>query len=229
MARLRGAYMHALLHLDMTFHGGATTKPEETVCALNRDCAAIEAAISHRVAKTLRTISTFVLAAALAFTRSWEVAMVALALAPVVGAATALVARAAQHGAEEARSGYAAAGALAAQTICHARAVVALQAERRLLERFVDMVAAPRRLFAWGPAATAAAHGAVATAEIVTCGPPPSVITPPPLYLQGFVAAPPCERPSATLHVTPSAVPTSVLPKQSFAAKSDCRVPMPPS
>lgn len=169
VARLRCAYIHALLHLDIAFHDSATSKPEETVCALDRDCAAIEATISHRVARTLRTLSTFVLATAFAFTRSWEVSIVALALSPVVGAATVLVARAAQRGAHEARTAYAAAGALAAQAIGHIRAVVALQAEQRLLESFVAMVAAPRQLFAWGPAATAACHGAVVSAEIITC------------------------------------------------------------
>lgn len=46
--------MHALLHLDMAFHDSATAKPEETVCAMERDCAAVEAAITHRVSRVLR-------------------------------------------------------------------------------------------------------------------------------------------------------------------------------
>lgn len=169
VSRLRCAYLYALLNLDIAFHDSATSKPEETVCALDRDCAAIEATISHRVACTLRTLSTFVLATAFAFTRSWQVSIVALALSPVVGAASVLVARAAQRGAHEARATYAAAGALAAQAIGHIRAVVSLQAEQRLLESFVAMVATPRRLFVWGPAATAACHGVAVSAEIVTC------------------------------------------------------------
>eukprot|EP00892_Ulva_mutabilis_P010383 jgi/Ulvmu1/7717/UM039_0023.1 len=170
VAQLRDRYMHALLHLDVAFHDSATTKPEEVICVLNRDCAAVEAAISHRVARALRTLSTFVLATAFAFQRSWEVAMVALALSPLVGGTTVLVAKAAQQAARKAHSTYAAAGALASQAIANIRTVVALQAEQRVLESFVGIVAAPRRFLSWGPAATAAAHSTVMAAEIVTYG-----------------------------------------------------------
>jgi len=165
--------MHALLYLDMAFHDSATQKPEEVICALDRDCAAVEAAISHRGARTLRTLATAVLATVFAFQRSWETSMVALALSPLVGGATIMVAKAAQHGAQEAHASYAAAGALASQAIGRIRTVVALQAERRLLESFIGIVAGPRRVFVWGPAVTAAAHSAAMAAEIVTSAPPP--------------------------------------------------------
>lgn len=84
--KVRLAYLEASLRQDVPYHdlhgtaGGVVT-------SLNEDVAAVQAAISQRVASLVQHSATFLGGVAIALYRGWELALLLVALTPIMGLA----------------------------------------------------------------------------------------------------------------------------------------------
>eukprot|EP00892_Ulva_mutabilis_P010381 jgi/Ulvmu1/7715/UM039_0021.1 len=166
-ARLRQRYLAAALTHEIAYYDTTQTSGA-IIDGLNVDCAAVQAATSERLGHTINNLTQFLLGLAVGFVRGWELSLVMVATFPVIAAAGAIMAKAATAGDKQTAAAYAAANDSAAQAIANVRTVVAFQAEKPVLQRYVDMLAYPKRVSIRMSALTGTANGSINAAVFFT-------------------------------------------------------------
>lgn len=92
------AYLDSALRQDVTYYDVKGTTGD-VLMGLNDDSATIQAAISERVGTFVHHFITFAAGIAIALYRGWELALVMLAVIPLIGVAGALLAKVMTDGA----------------------------------------------------------------------------------------------------------------------------------
>lgn len=189
-ARLRQRFLHAALAQDIPFYDTTLTSGAVIDC-LSVDCAAVQAAISERVGHSINNLTQFTLSFVLAFVRGWELALMMLAVFPLIAVAGAIMAKTATYGTERNASAYATANGTATQAITNIRTVAAFQAEQSLLQRYVDMLVRPKRVSVRVSALMGTANGSINASVAVSCAsayPLPTIAAPLSFILRGSLA-----------------------------------------
>ena len=113
---------------------------------LNADCTAVQNAISEKVGNVIHHMTTVVAALIMAIVRGWKLALVMIALMPLIAVAGALLANLTTSGTKQQAEAFSKANGMSSQAILNMRTVQSFQAEPGVLERFSDLLDYPRKI-----------------------------------------------------------------------------------
>lgn len=167
-SKWRQRYLTAALHQDIAHYDTDLTSGD-VVSGLNADCTAVQNAISEKVSTVIHHMVTVVAALTMAIVRGWQLALVMIALMPLIAVAGGVLAKVTTIGTTKQAEAFAKANSVSSQAIQNMRTVQSFQAEEGILERFTALLDAPRkmaiRLSAYGGMAAGFVNGVV----FVTC------------------------------------------------------------
>ncbi|KAK9846492.1 hypothetical protein WJX81_005240 [Elliptochloris bilobata] len=135
-ARIRARYLAAVLQQEVSFFDTEATTGK-IMNELNEDCSA--------VANFLQQSATFVAGMIVAFTKSWSLTLVLLALAPVIGTAGYLVSMLSAKLSTRAADAYAEAAVVVAEALANIRTVLALCGAPVVVQTYTASLAEPTR------------------------------------------------------------------------------------
>jgi ATP-binding cassette, subfamily B (MDR/TAP), member 1 len=168
VARLRRRYLEAALHQEQVYYETQATSGD-VLSGLNDDCQAVQNAISEKVTNAVHNVGAFVAAIAIALAAGWQLALVMMALLPLIAVAGAAFARVLTRGAAVLSRGYADANVTSSQAIQNIRTVASFSAEEAALAKYRDLLARPRRLQVRVSAVSGVASGVVSCVVFLTC------------------------------------------------------------
>ena len=134
--RLRVHYYSALLRCEPSFFDERKNSAGRLTARLSGDCALVRATLGEKFALYVQSMISLVVGLALAFSRSWRVSLIVLALAPIMVAAGMLENDAMNHGSDGAASEYETSGDIAAEAVSNVRTVHAFSMHATILSRF---------------------------------------------------------------------------------------------
>jgi ATP-binding cassette subfamily B (MDR/TAP) protein 1 len=143
VARLRVAYLRALLRQDMAWYD--TQRAGETASRLGEDTLLIQAGIGERMTEAVHYTTTFVAGLVIGFAILWKLALVLCACLPVIMGAGFLMRYLSVKLDRTAQDAYARAGDAANQAIGAIRTVAAFGGERAEAARYDGYLAAAER------------------------------------------------------------------------------------
>jgi ABC-type multidrug transport system fused ATPase/permease subunit len=167
-SKLRQKYLRAALHQDIA-HFDTELTSGDIVNGLNADCNAVQNAISDKVGATIHHMVTVFAALILALVRGWKLALVMIALLPLIAVAGGILAKLLTWGTTKQSEAYAKANGVSGQTILNMRTVQSFQAESTMLNKFVDLLALPRKIAIQLSLYTGMGTGFVNAIIFVTC------------------------------------------------------------
>lgn len=91
-SKLRERNLRAALHQDITHYDTELTSGD-VVSGLNADCTAVQTAISEKVGNSLHLMITVLAALIMALVRGWKLALVMIALLPLIAVVGAILAK----------------------------------------------------------------------------------------------------------------------------------------
>lgn len=144
-SKWRQRYLKAALHQDISHYDTELTSGD-VVSGLNADCSAVQNAISEKVSLVIHHMTTVVAAIIMSIVRGWKLALVMIALMPLIAVAGAILAKVVTMGATKQAEAFSKANGVASQSILNIRTVQSFQAESGILERFAGMLDAPRKM-----------------------------------------------------------------------------------
>jgi ABC-type multidrug transport system fused ATPase/permease subunit len=137
--------LRAALHQDIS-HFDTELTSGDIVNGLNADCNAVQNAISEKVGLTINNLVTVFASLIMALVVGWELALVMFALMPLLAVAGGILAKLLTQGTTKQSEAFSRANGVSAQTIQNMRTVQSFQAESGMLEKFVDLLAHPRKI-----------------------------------------------------------------------------------
>lgn len=169
-SKWRQRYLKAALHQDISHYDTELTSGD-VVSGLNADCSAVQNAISEKVSLVIHHMTTVVAALIMAIVRGWKLALVMIALMPLIAVAGAVLAKVVTMGTTKQAEAFAKANGVASQSILNIRTVQSFQAEPGILKRFAGMLDAPRKMAIKLSTFQGGATGFVNAVVFVTCVP----------------------------------------------------------
>jgi ATP-binding cassette, subfamily B (MDR/TAP), member 1 len=155
------------LHQDIA-HFDTVLTSGDIVDGLNADCNAVQVAISEKVGATIyllvKVLGSFILAIVL----GWKLALVMIALLPLIAVAGGILAKLLSWGNARQSEAYSKANGVSGQAIQHMRTVQSFQAESVIMAKFVDLLELPRRISIQLSAYTGMAAGFIYAAIFLT-------------------------------------------------------------
>jgi ATP-binding cassette, subfamily B (MDR/TAP), member 1 len=132
--------MQDISHYDTKLTSG------QVLSGINEDCAAVQNAISQKVGNAIHNLTTVVAALTLAIIRGWKLALVMIALMPLIAVAGGILAKVFTSGTTQRAEAYAKANTMSSQAISNVRTVQSFQAEESMLSRYTDLLEYPRKI-----------------------------------------------------------------------------------
>lgn len=140
--RIREKYVASALRQEIGYYE-AREGAARLLQGVNEDCQTLQGAIGDKAARTLFCLTQAVVGLIVAFTRGWDMTLVMLAIMPLLGVATALLATTSGRMTSRMNAAYADAGALAQSALGNVRTVYAFNASRRTVAAYDASLAAP--------------------------------------------------------------------------------------
>ena len=143
VARLRAAYMRALLRQDAAWHDAG--RAGEAATRMAADTVAFEGAVGKDFAAVVRSGVMFLSGFVIAFVQGWKLALVVLGFIPVFAIVGGIVHKHLGVHSNVGGDAYARAGAIATEALAALRTVAAFGGERAELRRYDRALAASER------------------------------------------------------------------------------------
>ena len=144
--RLRGATYRAILRQDMAFHDEPAHASGRLVSRLAGDACLVKATVGERVGIVVQSASALAVGYIIAFVASWRLALVLVAISPLLVLGALVQVRAQQEGAAAKDAAMADAGNIAVEAVSCIRTVAAYNLQARTLERFQRALDEPTRV-----------------------------------------------------------------------------------
>ena len=167
VARLRAAYMRALLRQDAAWHDGG--RAGEAATRMAADTVAFEGAVGKEFSALIRSAVMFLSGFIIAFVQGWKLALVVLGFIPVFAIVGAVVFKNLGTHTNAGGDAYARAGAIATETFAALRTVAAFGGERAELRRYDHALGLSERA-----TINAGYYGGFAVGQVRQASPQPS-------------------------------------------------------
>lgn len=145
VSRLRERYLRACLNQEQAYYDTIATSGN-VLSGLNEDCQAVQNAIGEKVGNVIHHVGTFLVSIGISLWKGWKLALVMLALTPLIGLAGAVLAKIIGLGEEKMGDGYAKANVQSTQAITNIRTVASFRAEPRIFEKYTQLLQEPTRV-----------------------------------------------------------------------------------
>lgn len=170
-SKLRQRYLRASLMQDISHYDTVLTSGD-VLSGINEDCAAVQNAISQKVGNAIHHITTVIASFTMAIVRGWKLALVMLALMPLIAVAGAVLAKVMTSGSTERAEAYSKANTMSSQSITNMRTVQSFQAQNGMLTRYSSLLDYPRRISIKLSTFSGMAQGFINGVVFVTCDSP---------------------------------------------------------
>ncbi|XP_063224733.1 multidrug resistance protein homolog 49-like [Bacillus rossius redtenbacheri] len=138
--RVRKLFLQAVMRQDMAWCD--TNSTANFASQLTEDLDKLQEGIGEKIGIFMYLLSTFVSSVIMSFIHGWKLTLVVLSCAPVIIAATALVAKVQSSLSSKELESYGEAGAVAEEALSSIRTVVAFGGEEKEVERYSDKLQA---------------------------------------------------------------------------------------
>jgi ABC-type multidrug transport system fused ATPase/permease subunit len=176
-AKLRQKYLRAALLQDISYYD-VTMTSGDVLSGLNEDCTAVQNAVSDKVGNVLHHMTTAVVAVGIALWRGWKLALVMIALMPLIAFAGGILAKLLAWGTSRRSEAYAKANVMSSQAIQNVRTVQSFQAEPRIFSTYAALLDLPRSISVRLATYSGFAQGSVNLVVFIACAPPPHLAVP---------------------------------------------------
>ena len=107
--QIRVRFFKAILRQEVAWFD--RTNPQELSTKINQQCTLVQQAVGEKMANVIMSLAMLCTGIIIAFSRGWQLALIILALGPLVAAAMILIVKAVQGAEKKSQMAYAAAGA----------------------------------------------------------------------------------------------------------------------
>ncbi|CAO2186505.1 unnamed protein product [Urochloa humidicola] len=140
--RMRILYLEAALWQDVSFFD-TDVRASDVIYAINADAVLVQDAISEKLGNLIHYMATFVAGFVVGFTAAWQLALVTLAVVPLIGG---LSAAALSKLSARSQGALSTASAIAEQALAQIRIVQAFVGEERAMRAYSAALAAAQRI-----------------------------------------------------------------------------------
>ncbi|KAL1545821.1 Multidrug resistance protein 1 [Salvia divinorum] len=143
--KMRIKYLEAALNQDIQFFD-TEVRTSDVVFAINTDAVMVQDAISEKLGNFLHYMATFVSGFVVGFTAAWQLALVTLAVVPLIAVIGGIHATTLSKLSGKSQDALSEAGNIAEQTIAQIRTVLAYVGESRALQSYSSALRVAQRL-----------------------------------------------------------------------------------
>ncbi|KAL5220578.1 hypothetical protein ABZP36_025291 [Zizania latifolia] len=143
--RMRIRYLQAALHQDVSFFD-TDVRTSDVIHAINADAVVVQDAISEKLGNLIHYLATFVSGFVVGFTAAWQLALVTLAVVPLIAVIGGLSAAALAKLSSRSQQALSGAGNIAEQALAQIRIVQSFVAEERVLRAYSTALAVAQRI-----------------------------------------------------------------------------------
>ncbi|CAM6101411.1 unnamed protein product [Calypogeia fissa] len=136
-AKMRAKYLQALLKQDVAYFD-TDTSTGDVVNSMATDTLAVQDAISDKTGHFFHHIATFIASFIVSFTSQWRIAVVTIAIIPILALTGGIYAYYLTQYTAKTASAYAEAGSIVQQAIAQVRTVYSFVAERKVAKHYSD-------------------------------------------------------------------------------------------
>ncbi|KAK3036362.1 hypothetical protein RJ639_032131, partial [Escallonia herrerae] len=143
--RMRIKYLEAALNQDIQYFD-TEVRTSDVVFAINTDAVMVQDAISEKLGNFIHYMATFVSGFVVGFTAVWQLALVTLAVVPLIAVIGAIHATTLAKLSSKSQEALSQAGNIAEQTIVQIRTVMAFVGESRAIQAYTSALKIAQRL-----------------------------------------------------------------------------------
>ncbi|XP_010267196.2 PREDICTED: ABC transporter B family member 1-like [Nelumbo nucifera] len=143
--KMRIKYLEAALNQDVQFFD-TQVRTSDVVFAINTDAVLVQDAISEKLGNFLHYLATFVSGFVVGFTAVWQLALVTLAIVPIIALIGAIHTTTLAKLSSKSQEALSQAGNIAEQTIVQIRTVLSFVGESRALEAYSSALRVAQKL-----------------------------------------------------------------------------------
>uniref|UniRef100_A0A0E0LY19 Uncharacterized protein n=1 Tax=Oryza punctata TaxID=4537 RepID=A0A0E0LY19_ORYPU len=143
--RMRIRYLHAALHQDVSFFD-TDVRTSDVIHAINADAVVVQDAISEKLGNLIHYLATFVSGFVVGFTAAWQLALVTLAVVPLIAVIGGLSAAALAKLSSRSHNALSDASSIAEQALAQIRIVQSFVGEERVMRAYSGALAVAQRI-----------------------------------------------------------------------------------
>ncbi|WVZ91622.1 hypothetical protein U9M48_037768 [Paspalum notatum var. saurae] len=143
--RMRIRYLDAALRQDVSFFD-TDVRASDVIYAINADAVVVQDAISEKLGNLIHYMATFVAGFVVGFTAAWQLALVTLAVVPLIAVIGGLSAAALAKLSSRSQAALSDASGIAEQAVAQIRTVQAFVGEERAMRAYSAALAAAQRI-----------------------------------------------------------------------------------
>ncbi|KAL6859205.1 hypothetical protein ACP4OV_018207 [Aristida adscensionis] len=143
--RMRIRYLEAALRQDVSFFD-TDVRTSDVIYAINADAVIVQDAISEKLGNLIHYMATFVAGFVVGFTAAWQLALVTLAVVPLIAVIGGLSAAALAKLSSRSQDALSSASNIAEQALAQIRVVQAFVGEERAMRAYSAALAAAQRI-----------------------------------------------------------------------------------
>ncbi|XP_006660395.2 ABC transporter B family member 1 [Oryza brachyantha] len=143
--RMRIRYLQAALHQDVSFFD-TDVRTSDVIHAINADAVVVQDAISEKLGNLIHYLATFVSGFVVGFTAAWQLALVTLAVVPLIALIGGLSAAALAKLSSRSQNALSTASSIAEQALAQIRIVQSFVGEERVLRAYSAALAVAQRI-----------------------------------------------------------------------------------
>jgi ATP-binding cassette subfamily B (MDR/TAP) protein 1 len=143
--RMRIRYLHAALHQDVSFFD-TDVRTSDVIHAINADAVVVQDAISEKLGNLIHYLATFVSGFVVGFTAAWQLALVTLAVVPLIAVIGGLSAAALAKLSSRSQDALSDASGIAEQALAQIRIVQSFVGEERVMRAYSAALAVAQRI-----------------------------------------------------------------------------------
>ncbi|XP_010234205.1 ABC transporter B family member 1 [Brachypodium distachyon] len=145
-ARMRVRYLSAALAQDVSFFDADGARTSDVIYAINADAVVVQDAISEKLGSLIHYMATFVSGFVVGFTAAWQLALVTLAVVPLIAVIGGLTAATMGKLSSRAQDALSEASNIAEQALAQVRAVQSFVGEERVARAYSAALAVAQRI-----------------------------------------------------------------------------------
>uniref|UniRef100_A0A0D9XAZ8 ABC transporter B family member 1 n=1 Tax=Leersia perrieri TaxID=77586 RepID=A0A0D9XAZ8_9ORYZ len=144
--RMRIRYLHAALRQDVSFFDTSDVRTSDVIHAINADAVLVQDAISEKLGNLIHYLATFVSGFVVGFTAAWQLALVTLAVVPLIAVIGGLSAAALAKLSSRSQDALSSASGIAEQAVAQIRIVQSFVGEERAMRAYSAALAVAQRI-----------------------------------------------------------------------------------
>ncbi|XP_078091179.1 ATP-dependent translocase ABCB1 [Mustelus asterias] len=142
--KIRKAFFHAILRQEIGWYD--VSEIGELNTRLTDDILKISEGIGDKIGLLLQSLASFVAGFVVGFVNGWKLALVILAVSPVLGVSAAIWSKVLTSFTEQEQNAYAKAGAIAEEALANFRTVVSFGGQKKEVERYEKNLSEAERI-----------------------------------------------------------------------------------